>query len=404
MTNAMFKQSTYIFIIVILGAVFTTNAQVGINNNNPKSIFEVTASNPSNPSIKDGLLVPRMDALPTTNPGADQDGMLIFLATAATGYKKGHYFWNNADSEWQYFAGEWVDGYNQTNEDLTYVRQAFKENQKDVVILDTGQMGMGTDDPDESLEIKLPGDNDIQIATNGSRPNAPNFIFYTKNGTFAAGDFLNDGDVIGSLAGTVWDGSDESDIVVSINSAADGDHLSGDLASRFNFSITSSGNTYADEDGMEMTIRASGNVGIGVDNPTAVLHLKGGTSSAGSAPIKFNAGTNVSSPEAGSFEYDGTNLYFTPNSTRKIILKKLSTTATLDFLTLVAGLHTEQTVTVNGANPGSSCNCSPAGTIENGLTWSCYVSAPNTVTIRLSNITGGAIDPAPKSWTINVIE
>jgi hypothetical protein len=390
--------------IILLGSVVNGSSQVGINNNNPKSIFEVTASNPSNPSIRDGLLVPSLDVLPAINPGAAQDGMLIFLTTAATGYKKGHYYWNNSDTEWQYFAGEWVDGYNKTNVDLTYVRQAFKENQKDVVILDTGQLGMGTDNPDESLEIKLPGDNDIQIATNASRPNAPNFIFFTKNGTFASGDFLNDGDAIGSLAGTVWNGSNESDIVSYVTSAADSDHYSGHLPSRFNFSVTAPGNTSADEDGMEMTVRASGNVGIGVDNPTAVLQLKGGTSSAGSAPIKFNTGTNLSSPEAGAFEFDGTNLYFTSNSTRKIVLKKLSATATLDFLNLFAGLNTEQTMTVNGANPGSSCNCSPAGTIENGLTWSCYVSAPNTVTVRLSNVTGGAIDPAPKNWTVNVIE
>ncbi|NNJ82949.1 MAG: hypothetical protein HKP11_12220 [Flavobacteriaceae bacterium] len=397
------KKLSIIFCISLVTAI-QLNAQVGVNTNNPKSVLDIEATNSSAPTITDGLIVPRVDVLPASNPGADQDGMMVFLTTTINGNKKGHHYWDNTAGEWTYFAGEWVDGYNKTSENLTYVKQAFKENQKDVVILDTGQMGMGTDDPDESLEIKLPGDNDIQIASNASRPNAPNFIFFTKNGTFASGDFLNDGDVIGSLSGTVWDGSTESDIVVSINSAADGDHLSGDLASRFNFSVTSAGNTSADADGMEMTVRASGNVGIGVDNPTAVLHLKAGTASSNSAPIKFNSGTNLTSPEKGTFEYDGVHLYFTPGADRKILLKKLSGTATLDFLSLFAGLHTEQTVTVNGATPGSSCNCSPVGAIENGLTWSCYVSANNTVTIRLSNITGSPIDPVSKNWIVNVIE
>ncbi|KAA3621072.1 MAG: hypothetical protein DWP94_11115 [Flavobacterium sp.] len=380
------------------------HAQVGVNTNNPKSIFDIEATNPSAPAITDGLIVPRVDKLPATNPGAAQDGMLVFLTTPDNGYKKGHHFWDNAAAEWKYFAGEWVDGYNNGSEHLTYVKQAFKENQQDVVILDSGKMGMGTDEPDESLEIRLPGDNDIQIASNGTRPNAPNFIFFTKNGTFASGDFLNDGDVIGSLAGTVWDGSGESSVVSYVNSAADGDHSSGDLPSRFNFSVTSAGNTSADADGMEMTIRASGKVGIGVNNPTAVLQLKGGTASANSAPLKFNAGTNMSSTEDGTFEYDGTHLYFTSNGNRDILLKKLTATATLDFLLMFAGLHSELNVTVNGAATGSSCNCSPVGSIENGLTWSCYVSSANTVTIRLSNISGGIIDPVSKDWVVNVIE
>lgn len=389
---------------IILAMAFQLNAQVGVNTNSPKSVFDIEASNPSAPSITDGLIVPRVNKLPAVDPGAAQDGMLVFLTNADTGYKKGHHYWDNTASEWKYFAGEWVDGYNTGTEHLTYVKQAFKENQQDVVILDTGKMGMGTDEPDESLEIRLPGDNDIQIATNGSRPNAPNFIFFTKNGTFASGDFLNDGDAIGSMAGTVWDGSGESAVVSSVTSAADGDHSNGDLPSRFNFSVTAANNTSADADGMEMTIRATGRVGIGVDNPTAVLHLKAGTASANSAPLKFNAGTNLTSTENGTFEYDGTNLYFTPSGSRKILLKKLTGTATLDYLPLIGGLHTEQTVTVNGASPGSSCNCSPVGAIENGLTWSCYVSAANTVVIRLGNITGGVIDPVSRSWVVNVIE
>ena len=54
------------------------------------------------------------------------------------------------------------------------------------------------------------------------------------------------------------------------------------------------------------------NVGIGVASAsvTAVLHLKAGTATAGTAPIKLTSGTNLTTPEAGVFEFDGTNLYF----------------------------------------------------------------------------------------------
>lgn len=55
----------------------------------------------------------------------------------------------------------------------------------------------------------------------------------------------------------------------------------------------------------------SGNIGIGLESPTAVCHVKAGTATANTAPLKLTAGTNLATPEAGAIEYDGTNLYFT---------------------------------------------------------------------------------------------
>ena len=65
----------------------------------------------------------------------------------------------------------------------------------------------------------------------------------------------------------------------------------------------------------------TGEFGIGVDNPTAILHLKAGTSGAGKACMKFNGGVTLSSAEAGAVEWDGTNLYLTQTSgpTRKTV-------------------------------------------------------------------------------------
>jgi hypothetical protein len=69
----------------------------------------------------------------------------------------------------------------------------------------------------------------------------------------------------------------------------------------------------------KMRIQSDGNVGIGMTAPTAVLHLKAGTASATTAPLKFTAGTNLTTAEAGAMEFDGTNLYFTPSSTRQTV-------------------------------------------------------------------------------------
>jgi hypothetical protein len=59
-----------------------------------------------------------------------------------------------------------------------------------------------------------------------------------------------------------------------------------------------------------MTIKRLGNVGIGQTSPTAVLHIKAGTSSASGAPLKLTSGTRLTTPEAGVIEYNG-NHYLT---------------------------------------------------------------------------------------------
>ena len=73
--------------------------------------------------------------------------------------------------------------------------------------------------------------------------------------------------------------------------------------------------------GAKLTIDdISGNVGIGTIAPTAALHIKAGTATASTAPLKFTSGTNLTTPEAGAMEFDGTNLFFTPSTTRETIL------------------------------------------------------------------------------------
>ena len=56
----------------------------------------------------------------------------------------------------------------------------------------------------------------------------------------------------------------------------------------------------------------SGSVGIGTTNPTANLQVGVGT--AGSAPLKLTAGTNLTTAQAGAIEYDGKVFYSTPNA------------------------------------------------------------------------------------------
>ena len=60
------------------------------------------------------------------------------------------------------------------------------------------------------------------------------------------------------------------------------------------------------------------NVGTGLSVAGSAT-FKSGSTSAGSAPIYLNSGTNLTSPESGALEFDGSYLYFTPSSVRKQI-------------------------------------------------------------------------------------
>jgi hypothetical protein len=71
--------------------------------------------------------------------------------------------------------------------------------------------------------------------------------------------------------------------------------------------------------GAQMVLNKAGNLGIGTVAPTAYLHLKAGTTTAGTAPIKLTTGNYNTTPEAGTFEWYATtaeNPTFTPVSTR----------------------------------------------------------------------------------------
>lgn len=81
----------------------------------------------------------------------------------------------------------------------------------------------------------------------------------------------------------------------------------------------------------------------------------------------------------------------------------ISGTATLDFPSISANTISTLTVTVTGAVVGDSVSLAPPSGINAGLMWSGFVSAANTVTIRLLNTTGSAIDPASATWKVNVI-
>jgi hypothetical protein len=79
----------------------TTLAKIGINEPSPSAKLHISPSNTFAPNSTDGILIPRVNNFPSTNPTAAQNGMLIYLIAQFGGNIAGFYYWENATSSWK---------------------------------------------------------------------------------------------------------------------------------------------------------------------------------------------------------------------------------------------------------------------------------------------------------------
>lgn len=75
-------------------------SQVGINTTTPNAQLEIKSSNQATPIITDGIIIPKIDAFPATNPTAAQQSMLVYLTTTSAGKQPGFYYWDNTTTSW----------------------------------------------------------------------------------------------------------------------------------------------------------------------------------------------------------------------------------------------------------------------------------------------------------------
>jgi len=149
----------------------------------------------------------------------------------------------------------------------------------------------------------------------------------------------------------------------------------------------------------------NGKQSIGTTSNTALLHLAAGTAAANTAPLKFTSGTNLATPENGTVEFDGTNYFVTSANTRYTLAKTLTATETLDFTNTAAQSSSNLTVTLTGAADGDAVSLGiPNSAVNDNSSYSAWVSAANTVTIRFNNYSSAAIDPANGTFRISVIK
>lgn len=124
-------------------------------------------------------------------------------------------------------------------------------------------------------------------------------------------------------------------------------------------------------------------------NATSQLHLGVGSATAGTSPLKFISGTNMTTPESGAVEYDGTNLYVTNHAVRRnIACGNMNSIAATTLTTATTNFATINVVT--GENYIFEFNLK-------------LVVSGNTVITGFAGTNAGATDSTLEMFTNNVI-
>jgi hypothetical protein len=157
-----------------------------------------------------------------------------------------------------------------------------------------------------------------------------------------------------------------------------------------------------------MLFKSNGNIAIARPSDliaTARLHIGQGTATASTAPLKFTSqGASLLNPvEGGAVEFNGTNLLFTPSTTRHTVNHGLTGSATLDFASTNAQNSRDMTIAVTGAADGDVVSLGvPNAAVNANTSYSAWVSAAGTVTVRFNNYSSGTVDPASGSFKVFV--
>lgn len=150
------------------------------------------------------------------------------------------------------------------------------------------------------------------------------------------------------------------------------------------------------------------NAGSGLPTSQATLYIwlkRDGT---------YTHTTSASSPQTGALllalgSTNGTDFSLTSTlpAGRKHLgtTKTLSGTVTVDPGSITTLESLETAVTIPGAEVGDLILFNVPASLETGIVYSgARISAANTAQLRLSNITGGSVDPASRTWTYVLID
>ncbi|TRO65333.1 hypothetical protein [Christiangramia sabulilitoris] len=143
--------------LLLLSSGYFSSAQVGIGNYDPMAQLDITATNRAEPSVIDGILIPRIDKFPAVNPGNNQHGMLTFLTKSVTNFSPGFYFWNATENKWKSLASD-IPGSNFYKPTTTQ----SPNNITDPIYRDNS-IGIGTDVITSRLQVAIGPGKDLAL-------------------------------------------------------------------------------------------------------------------------------------------------------------------------------------------------------------------------------------------------
>lgn len=97
--NIFQKYYSFLTIVLLLFSI-PSFSQVGVGTTDPKATLDIRATSQATPSNTDGILIPKVDNFPLTNPTISQDGMMVY-ATGSGTPTKGFYYWDNGSTCWK---------------------------------------------------------------------------------------------------------------------------------------------------------------------------------------------------------------------------------------------------------------------------------------------------------------
>lgn len=252
----------HLAIIAILLWTSIAFSQVGIGTTTPSATLDIPSSNVSNPTNTDGILIPRIDNFPSTDPTSAQDGMLVFVTGDGTP-AQGFYFWNHSSTAWTA-----IGGGSQNTLDQAY---------------DQGGAGAGRSITADNGAVTIVGSDGFNTtgtfgsgASIGTPGSGTRMSFNPNTASFRSG--FVDGDQ--------WDVSNTGQYSAAFNANTTALASHSTVLGRWNV-VTGTTNSWVSTDplfvvgnGTNNTNRSNafivekdGRTGVGIDNPASALHV-----------------------------------------------------------------------------------------------------------------------------------
>ena len=174
--------------------------------------------------------------------------------------------------------------------------------------------------------------------------------------------------------------------------------------------ITAHGTSTWSTDLGNLTVQAAGALNLtGTATSTwtigaGVLTITSADFNADATGVHDTAIGQSGTPQAGTFSnlVANTGLTIGSGGATATITRHLSNTATLTYLAIAAYTASDQTIIVSGAAIGDTVVVGAPSTLNAQMMVTAFVSATNTVKVRLYNPTAGSITPIADTYRVDV--